>query len=190
MNLKLLILIGLLASSVFCQAQKRKPIKFEEEKIALQFFLDSIYPFRPLIKDKILVSEREIIEASYRNFFYVIPFYRDIIKLAKLEEKGIIKTHSKERNGMRIYQKKGRFSPCKYGIKKRTDPWFTNKHDSTVAFLEMSSMHYDSTKQENLVNILITRTNLRKSHQWYIVFCYGIVIKNKKVKYWTTKETF
>ncbi|BDS15329.1 hypothetical protein [Aureispira anguillae] len=190
MNLKLLFFITLLAGSVFCQAQKRKKIKFEDEKIALQFFLDSIYPFRPLIKDKVLVSEGDIIESPYRNFFYTIPFYRDIIELTKLEEEGVIKTHSKERNGMRIYQRKGRFSPSKYGIKKRSDPWFTNRRDSTVAFLEMSSMYYDSTKQENLVNILITRTNLRESHQWYIVFCYGIVIKNKKVKYWAIRETY
>ncbi|WP_264790491.1 hypothetical protein [Aureispira anguillae] len=162
----------------------------EEEKIALQFFLDSIYPFRSLIKGKILVSEGKIIEASYREFFYVIPFYRDIIELTKLEEEGGIKTHSKERNGMRIYQRKGRFNPCKYGIKKRTDLWFTNKRDSTVTFLEMSSMYYDSTKQENLVNINVTRTNLRKSHQWYIYFSYVVVVRNGKIKHWAIRETY
>ena len=168
--------------------QKKK--KLEDEKIALQFFMDSIYPFRPLIKDKILVSEGKIVEESYRSFFFVIPFYRDIIKLAKLEEAGIIKTHSKEKNGLRIYQVKGRFSPCKFKIKKRTYNYFSNKSDTSLAYLDIGSMYYDSTKQENLIKIDITRTNLRKENQWYIYFSYVMVVKDKKIIHWAIRETY
>ncbi|BDS15327.1 hypothetical protein [Aureispira anguillae] len=191
MNLKLLIFITLLAGSIFCQAQKRKKIKLEEEKIALQFFLDSIYPFRPLIKDKQLVSEGKIEQAAYYHFIYVIPNYKEIRKLyQKDEDSGIYRSPIKSRPKEYQGGVKGRFHPCKYGIKKRTYNYFSNKRDSIMARLDISSMYYDSTKQESLVNINITRTNLRKSHQWYIYFSYGIVIKNKKVKYWAIQENY
>jgi len=156
----------------------------------LQFFLDSIYPFRPLIKDKILVSEGKIVEESYRSFFFVIPFYRDIINLAKLEEAGIIKTHSKEKNGLRIYQIKGRFKPCKYKIKKRTDNYFSNKRDSSLVRLEMSSMYYDSTQQENLIKIDLLRTNFKTKSLKFVHFSYAMVVKNKKIIHWAIRETY
>lgn len=187
MRLNILLIIGL-TLPFFTNGQKNK--KLEDEKIALQFFLDSIYPFRPLIKDKQLVSEGKIVEESYRSFFYVIPFYRDIIKLAKLEEAGIIKTHSKERNGVRIYQIKGSFSLCKYNIKKRKYNYFSNKFDSSLVYLEMSSMYYDSTKQEKLININAFRTNLRNETQQYIYFSYAMVVKNKKIIHWAIRETY
>jgi len=187
MRLNILLIIALILP-FFANGQKNK--KFEDEKIALQFFLDSIYPFRPLIKDKQLVSEGKIVEESYRSFFYVIPFYRNIIKFAELEEVGIIKTHSKERNGVRIYQIKGSFSPCKYKIKKRTDNYFSNKHDSSLARLDMSSMYYDSTKQENLVKIDLLRTNLKDKSLRFVYFSYVLIVKNKKIIHWAIRETY
>lgn len=186
MRLNILLIIALVLP-FFANGQKNK--KLEDEKIALQFFLDSIYPFRPLIKDKQLVSEGKIVEESYRSFFYVIPFYRDIIQLAKLEEAGIIKTHSKEKNGLRIYQIKGRFSPCKYNIKKRTDHYFSNKRDSSLARLDISSMYYDSTKQENLVKIDLLRTNFKAKPLKFVYFSYVMVVKNKKIIHWAIRES-
>lgn len=71
MRLNILLIIALVLP-FFVNGQKNK--KLEDEKIALQFFLDSIYPFRPLIKDKQLVSEGKIVEESYRSFFLLFLF--------------------------------------------------------------------------------------------------------------------
>lgn len=184
-------MIACLVGTYFCQAQQKRKIRLEEEKIALQFFLDSIYPFRPLIKDKQLVSEGKIIQAVYYNFIHVIPDYREIKNLyLKDEESGIYRSPIKSRP--KEYQGgiKGRFSPCKYGIKKRTYNYFSNKRDSSLVRLDIYSMHYDSAKQEKLVNINAIRTNLRNENQWYITFSYIFVVQNKKIKHWAIRETF
>lgn len=41
----------------------------------------------------------------------------------------------------------------------------------------MSSMYYDSAKQEKLVNINAFRTSLKNKNQWYTTFSYAMVVK-------------
>ena len=188
MRLNILLILALMLP-LLVLGQKNK--KLEDEKIALQFFLDSIYPFRPLIKDKQLVSEGEIWYATYYAFVHVIPNYKNIKPFYQKDEaSGIYRSPIKSRPKEYQGGVKGRFSPCKYNIKKRTYTYFSNKLDSSLARLEMSSMYYDSTKQENLINIDITRTNLRKENQWYIYFSYVMVVKNKKIIHWAIRETY
>ncbi|CAA6806248.1 MAG: Unknown protein, partial [uncultured Sulfurovum sp.] len=163
----------------------------EDEKIALQFFMDSIYPFRPLIKDKQLVSEGKIWQATYYAFVHVIPNYKNI-KIFYEEDQASniyrspIKTRPKEYQG----GVKGRFRPSKFKIKKRTYNYFSNQHDSSLVRLDMSSMYYNRTQQEKLISIRAIRTNLRSKNQGYITFSYVMVVKNKKIIHWAIRDTY
>ena len=188
MRLNILLIIGL-TLPFFAIGQKNK--KLEDEKIALQFFVDSIYPFRPLIKDKQLVSEGKIWQATYYAFVHIIPNYKNI-KIFYEEDQASniyrspIKTRPKEYQG----GVKGCFSPSKFKIKKRTHNYFSNQHDSSLVRLEISSMYYNRTQQETLVSIDAIRTNLGNGNHSYMRLSYIVIIKDKKIIHWAFGEAY
>lgn len=184
------LLLLFLVCSQFSFAQEKKD-KLEDEKIALQFFMDSIYPVRPILKDKVLYSNGKIWPTNFYTFASIIPDYKNVIALYNKEEdfyheKKIIPTFNK------II---GRFKPKKWKIKRQNENcYLSHKQGSNESrnlrfppsgFLYIYSMFYDSTETEKLVSIDIIINGFSKNYKWAT---YAFVIKDKKIIYWRKRE--
>lgn len=174
----------------FSFAQEKKN-KLEDEKIALRFFMDSIYPVRPILKDKILYSDGKIWPTNFYTFASIIPNYKNVIELYNKEEdfyheKKIIPTFNKTI---------GRFKPKKWGIKRKNEDCYNYpKQDPKEnkkprfppsGFLNIKSMFYDSNKTERLIAIKIIINGFSQDYKWA---SYAFVIKDKKIIYWRKRE--
>ncbi|BDS12601.1 hypothetical protein [Aureispira anguillae] len=190
MNKAIYLSLFCLLSCHCCLAQNKKKL-LEDEKIALQFFMDSIYPVRPILKDKILYADGEIWPTNIYPFFYIIPYYKKVTELFHKEADynslhQIVPTFNK---------RKGKFKPKKWGlIRKNEDCYNAPKQDPKEekkprfppsGFLNIYSMFYDSTETEKLVLVDIIINGFSQDYGWA---SYAFVIKDKKIIYWRWRE--
>ncbi|BDS12602.1 hypothetical protein [Aureispira anguillae] len=193
MNKAIYLSLFCLLSCYCCLAQNKKKL-LEDEKIALQFFMDSIYPIRPILKDKILYANGEIWLANFYKFISIIPNYKNVIELYNKEEDSGIYRIPPKKNDPR-YKLIGKFKPKKWGlIRKNEDCYNAPKQDPKEekkprfppsGFLNIYSMFYDSTKTEKLVAIKIIINGFSQDYGWA---SYAFVIKDKKIIYWRWRE--
>ncbi|BDS09342.1 hypothetical protein [Aureispira anguillae] len=187
-RLMFLLLLFIVCNS--CLAQKKNN-KLEAEQIALRFFMDSIYPNRVILKDKILYANGKIWPTNFYTFVYIIPYYKNVLNLYNKEEDfyhkhKIIPTFNKI---------KGRYKPKKWGLIRKNEDCYNypkqapNEHKKPrfppSGFLNVYSMSYDSTHTEKLVAIEIIINGFSQAYQWA---SYAFVIKDKKIIYWREKE--
>ncbi|BDS12600.1 hypothetical protein [Aureispira anguillae] len=177
--------------SCYCSLAQNKKKLLEDEKIALQFFIDSIYPVRPILKDKILYADGEIWQGIYSEFAHLIPYYRNMIKVCN----DYYEYRNKHQIVIHIKRPKGRFKPKKWGlIRKNEDCYNAPKQDPKEekkprfppsGFLNIYSMFYDSTETEKLVLVDIIINGFSQDYGWA---SYAFVIKDKKIIYWRWRE--
>jgi len=185
-----LLLLFFLGCSYLSFAQEKKD-KLEDEKIALRFFMDSIYPVRPILKDKVLYSDGKIWQGTYNEFVHLIPSYKSIIKICNKHYEYL----DKHQIIIIIKRPKGRFKPKKWGVKRKNKDCYSypkqdpkknkNPRFPPSGFLNIHSMFYDSTKTEKLIAIDIIINGFSQDYKWAT---YAFVIKDKKIIYWRKRE--
>jgi len=185
------LLLLFFVCSQFSFAQEKKD-KLEDEKIALRFFMDSIYPVRPILKDKILYSDGQIWQGRFYTFAPIIPYYKEIVQLYEKEAKNSI-------NGKIqpvLTKHKGKYIPKRWGIKKKNENCYLKpkkklnhkknlKHLPSSCYIYVSSMFYDNAKTEKLVAIKVIINGFSQDYKWVN---YAFVIKHKEIIYWKEKE--
>jgi hypothetical protein len=183
---KVIYLLLFLGSYGLCFAQRNKD-KFEDEKIALRFFMDSIYPVRPILKDKILYANGKIWPTNFYKFVSLIPYYKDVLNLYNKEE-----NFYHEHKTIPTFNKiKGRYRLKEWGIKRKNEDCYRTPKENKKpkyppsGFLNIYSMFYDSTKVEKLVAIKVIVNGFSQDYKWA---SYAFVIKDKEIIYWGKRE--
>lgn len=185
----LLLLFFICSHLSFAQGKKDK---FEDEKIALHFFMDSIYPVRPILKNKVLYSDGQIWHGRFYIFAPIIPQFKKIVQLYEKEADDNI-------NGKIqpvLTKPKDKYIPKKWGVKKKNEDCYLKskkklnqnkklKYLPSSGYVYISSIFYDSTKAEKLVAIKVLINGFSQDYKWA---SYAFVIKNKEIIYWRKRE--